>query len=117
MVCPEPRRSHTQGPEAGPAWLLGRAAGLVMAEDRLPLGPATPWFSDTDSSGTDSQLISDNNRKISVMIGILLYVSGSCERYSEIYCRDINAFETNTKGSLLVVDVSINRPWNRLTFL
>ena len=56
VVWPEPRRSDTQGPEAGPAWLLGWAAGLVMAEDRLPLGPATPWFSDTDSSGTHTSL-------------------------------------------------------------
>ena len=30
------------------------------------------------------QLISGDNRKISVMMGTLLHVSGSCERHSEL---------------------------------
>ena len=35
-------------------------------------------------SGLVTQFISDGNRKISVMIGTLLYIFGSCERHSKL---------------------------------
>ena len=61
----------------------------------------------------DSELISEDNRGISVMMGTLLYISGSCERHAEPYRRDVHPFETDTKGRLFVVDVTIDWPNNR----
>ena len=58
--------------------------------------------------------MSDDNQKISVLIGTLLNVFGSCACQCELNRRDVNPFETDTKGRLFVVDVSMNWPDNRI---
>ena len=56
-------------------------------------------------------LISEDTRKISLMTGTLLCVFGS--RECQTYRKDENRFETDTKGRLYVVDISIDWPSDR----
>ena len=46
------------------------------------------------------------------MVGILLYVFGSCERHPELTEEMHIPFKTAAKERLFVVDVSINWPSN-----
>ena len=66
-----------------------------------------------EKSSRRCYLVSDYNRKFSVMIGTPRYVVGSCERHSELTEDNGNPFETDTKGRLFVVDVSITLATNR----
>ena len=53
-----------------------------------------------------SSIISDDNRKISVLMGTPVRVCFMCMSF-QTYRRDVNPFETDVKGRLFVFDVSV----------